>query len=107
MWKIIWASYLAWYVYTVFTQDYTMDKSNGLQLAAYGGFWAFLVCVHYGMSFKEWFGQIKEDKESLRNLESEVRDLQHELFEMKLRLGWVVMESDEHTYIENNDLSNG
>ena len=62
MWKIIWASYLAWYVYTVFTQDYTMDKSNSLQLAYYGGFWAFLVCVHYGMSFKEWFGQIKEDK---------------------------------------------
>ena len=95
MWKIIWASYLAWYAYTVITQDYTMDRSNSLNLAYYGGCWAFLVCVNYGVSFREWFGQIKEDKESLRNLESEVRDLQHELFEMKLRLGWVVMESDD------------
>ena len=95
MWKIIWASYLAWYVYTVMTQDYTMDRSNSLNLAYYGGSLAFLVCVNYGISFREWFGQIKEDKESLRNLESEVHDLKHELFEMKLRLGWVVMESDD------------
>jgi hypothetical protein len=95
MWKIIWASYLAWYAYTVITQDYTMDRSNSLNLAYYGGSLAFLVCVNYGISFRDWFGQIKEDKESLRNLESEVRDLQHELFEMKLRLGWVVMESDD------------
>ena len=95
MWKIIWASYLAWYAYTVITQDYTMDRSNSLNLAYYGGSLAFLVCVNYGISFREWFGQIKEDKESLRNLESEVRDLQHELFEMKLRLEWVVMESDD------------
>tara|TARA_R110001632_G_scaffold187274_1_gene307726 strand:- start:326 stop:544 length:219 start_codon:yes stop_codon:yes gene_type:complete len=72
-----------------------MDRSNSLNLAYYGGSLAFLVCVNYGISFREWFGQIKEDKESLRNLESEVRDLQHELFEMKLRLGWVVMESDD------------
>ena len=95
MWKIIWASYLAWYVYTVFTQDYTMDRGNSLQLAYYGGFLAFLICVNYGISIKDWLSQIKKDTVSLRNLEREVHDLQHELFDMKLRLGWVVMESDE------------
>jgi hypothetical protein len=53
MWKIIWASYLAWYVYTVMTQDYTMDRSNSLNLAYYGGSLAFLACVNYGISFRE------------------------------------------------------
>jgi hypothetical protein len=46
-----------------------MDRSNSLNLAYYGESLAFLVCVNYGVSFREWFGQIKEDKELLRNLE--------------------------------------
>ena len=112
MWKIFWAIYLFLYFYTVLSQDYT--KHNGdemaLLLATLGGILALCVCTHYWFDFKSWIDQIKKDKQSLESLQGEVTELQHEIFEMKLRLGWIRPHpDDEHTYIyiENNDLSNG
>ena len=112
MWKIIWASYLSLYFYTIVTQDYTLNYRNSMDLLFFGGILAFLVCFNYGISLREWIGQIKQDKkqdkELLYSLQGEVRELRNELIEMKLRLGWIRPHpDDEHTYIENNDLSNG
>jgi len=107
MWKIMLPTYLGWYVYTVTTQDYLMDRGNSLEFAFFGGFLAFLICVNYGISIKDWLSQIKKDTVSLRNLEDEVRDLQYDLLEMKLRLGWASKHpAHEDDYIENKDLSN-
>jgi hypothetical protein len=94
MWKLFWSGYLIWFIYVVITQDYVTDKSNSLFLAGYGGTLAFIVVFSYLMDLKSWLDQVKEDKETLRDLYWQVHEMNHEIVEMKLRLEWIIIEPD-------------
>lgn len=69
-----------------------------------GGFIAFCVCFNYSLNFKDWIRRINEGYESIGRLERQVIELQHQIVEMQLRLGWIKPHPDEpDTFIQNDE----
>lgn len=75
-----------------------------MDLALLGGILAFCVCFNYWLDFKSWLRRINEGYESIGRLEWQVIELQHQIVEMQLRLGWIKPHPDEpDTFIQNDE----